>query len=69
MTIEELILQEIEKTPRKHQTDLQKKYVDLYAEKEHYRKDAIYWEQVAKKYQSAYRKLKEKYENSNKENN
>lgn len=62
MTIEELILQEIEKTPRKNQSDLQKKYVDLYTEKEHYRKDAIYWEQTAKKYQSAYRKLKEKYE-------
>ena len=69
MTIEEMILQEIEKIPRTKQTDLQKKYVDVYIEKEHYRKDAIYWEQEAKKYHIAFRKLKEKHENSNKESN
>ena len=69
MTIEKMILQEIEKVPRTKQTDLQKNYADLYVEKEHYRKDAIYWEQEAKKYQIAFRKLKEHYENSNKKDN
>ena len=63
MTIEEMILQEIEKTPRIKQTDFQKRYADLYTEKEMYRKDAIYWEQTSKKWETAYRKLKEKYEN------
>ena len=69
MTIEEMILKEIEKTPRTKQTDFQKQYADLYVEKEHYRKDAIYWEQRSKKYELAYRRLKEKYENSNKKDN
>ena len=69
MTIEEMILKEIEKKPRVKQTDFEKRYADLYVEKEHYRKDALYWEEEAKKYQIAFRKLKEHYENNNKKNN
>ena len=69
MTLEELIMAEIEKVPRTKQTDLQKQYVDVFKEKEHYRKDAIYWEQRAKQYEKAYRRLKEKYENNNEKNN
>jgi len=62
MTLEELILEEIEKVPRPKQTDLQKQYVDVFKEKEHYRYDAIYQEQRADKWQKAYEKLKKKYE-------
>lgn len=61
MNIEELIMQEIEKVPIQKQTDMQRKYADLYKEKEHYRYDAIYQEQKAKQWQQAYEKLRRRY--------
>lgn len=61
MNIEELIMQEIEKVPIQKQTDMQRKYADLYKEKEHYRYDAIYQEQRAEKWQQAYEKLRRRY--------
>lgn len=71
MTIDEMIMQEIEKVPIQKQTDMQKKYAELYKEKEHYRYDAIFQEQRAEKWQQAYEKLKRNYNkliNDNKEN-
>lgn len=62
MLLEDLIMQEIDKVPLKKQSDMQKKYAELYKEKEHYRYDAIYQEQRADKWQKAYEKLKKKYE-------
>lgn len=62
MLLEDLIMQEIDKVPLKKQSDMQKKYAELYKEKEHYRYDAIYQEQRADKWQMAYEKLKKQYE-------
>ena len=61
MNIDDLIMQELEKVPPQKQTEIERKYVELYREKEHYRYDAIYQEQRAEKWQKAYEKLKRKY--------
>ena len=69
MTLDEMILAEIEKTPLKKQSDEQKRLYEALKEKEYYRKDAIYWEQRAKRFEQAYRKLKEKVNNENIQHN
>lgn len=61
MNIDDMIMQELEKVPPQKQTEIERKYAELYKEKEHYRYDAIYQEQKAEKWQKAYEKLRRRY--------
>ena len=62
MTLEEMMMAEIDRIPIQKQSELQQNYAELYKEKEHYRYDAIYQEQRADKWQKAYEKLKRQNE-------
>ena len=60
MTIEEMILEEIDKIPLKKQTELQQKYTELHKEKEHYRYELIAQERLTEQWKRNYEKLDNK---------
>ena len=62
MTIDEMIMEEIERIPRAKQSELQQKYIDLYKEKEHYRYEMVAQERLKDKWKRAYEKLQKRYD-------